>query len=70
VHDVTQHRSAGPVNACGEVIHFLPRPCVKASIRANSCVLLAGSMVRRWVHGHTPSIQVLILAPHVLPIGL
>jgi hypothetical protein len=34
------------VEACGEVIHFVPRRCIQAGIRADAGTWLAGLLIR------------------------
>jgi len=46
VYDLTQNRSAWLVEACGEVIHFLPCCCVQAGIHAAGGLWLGGGMIR------------------------
>jgi hypothetical protein len=46
VHDVTQDRRARLVEVVSQLIHFLPRRCVKARTHADADAWLVGAMIR------------------------
>src|SRR5688500_16484799 len=53
LHEVTQHRSARPAEAFGQVVHFLPCRRVKAGIHAAACPCAAGPMIWRLVRWYS-----------------